>query len=469
VSSLNSSYPGNLEKIEKIVNEVLPRIRPSEEEIMNAFEIFNEIKRELEPYFSDVGSEIQLHGSVEKGTALSKELDLDIFILIPKKLGREWIRKEFIKRAREALKKYDLEERFAEHPYLRIKINKEIEADIVPALKIDDPRESITVADRTPFHTRYVKNRLTDDMRDSVRLLKKFMKGVGVYGAEVKIGGFSGYLTELLVIKYGSFIDVIKEASRWRIPVVLTLDNTEDPYTLRKIFPDASFIFPDPVDPRRNAAAAVREETLSRFILASREFLEEPSEDFFYPPEPPMSLVERRLSELCYLALEIEITRRDSPDNIWGQLHRLKRRIFNTLESEGYEPLYIDTYWDEKKDPIIYLELPSEYCEKKYLWRIIEGPPINSFESSNFIKKQLEMGEGYWVRGDRLFGRRKRYLEELLKKIRELSQLNGIRCCRRILDKEVFVKFSEDREYIVWLGEVVLKTQPYQFKRLRGS
>jgi tRNA nucleotidyltransferase (CCA-adding enzyme) len=31
------------------------------------------------------------------------------------------------------------------------------------------------------------------------------MKGTGVYGAEAKVEGFSGYLTELLVINYGSF------------------------------------------------------------------------------------------------------------------------------------------------------------------------------------------------------------------------------------------------------------------------
>ncbi|MGC9147829.1 MAG: CCA tRNA nucleotidyltransferase [Sulfolobales archaeon] len=456
----------NEEKIIYVVNKVLNSIKPSKEEIKRAYEVYEVLKGDLEPYFSDINANIQLHGSVEKDTALSKDLDLDIFVLIPKSLGREWIRKEFIKRAKEALKKYDIEERYAEHPYLRIRFNESIEADIVPALKIDDPKESITVADRTPFHTQYVKSRLNQEMRDSVRLLKKFMKGVRVYGAEVKVGGFSGYLSELLVIKYGSFIEVLKEASKWRIPVVVSLDEKEDPYTLRKIFPDASFIFPDPVDPRRNAAAAVREETLSRFILASRAFLEDPSEDFFYPPEPSTDLVKKRSRELCYLPLKVEITKRDSPDNIWGQLHRLKRRVFNTLISEGYEPLYIDVYWNEKNNPIIYLELPNEYCEKNFIWRVVEGPPVHSLESDNFIKKQLDLGEGYWIRENRIFGRRKKYLDDLLRRVRELSQLNSIRCCERILDKESFLEYIDDHDYLVWIGEVLLKTPSYQFKKL---
>ncbi len=456
----------NEEKINYVVNKVLSSIKPSEEEIKRAYEVYEILKRDLEPYFSDINPDIQLHGSVEKDTALSKDLDLDIFVLIPKSLGREWIRKEFISRAREALKKYDVEERYAEHPYLRIKFDENIEADIVPALKISDPRESVTVADRTPFHTQYVKKRLNQEMKDSVRLLKKFMKGVGVYGAEVKVGGFSGYLTELLVIKYGSFIEVLKEASKWRIPVVVSLDESEDPYTLRKIFPDASFILPDPVDPRRNAAAAVREETLSKFILASRAFLEDPSEDFFYPPKPPTDLVEKRSRELCYLVLEIEIVKKDSPDNIWGQLHRLKRRVFNTLLTEGFEPIYVDIYWNERENPLIYLELPSEYCEKKFIWRIIEGPPVHSLESINFVRKQIDLGEGYWIRENRLYGRRKKYLDDLLRKIKELSKLSSIKCCKRILDKKDFLEYSGEEDYIIWLGEVLLKTPPYQFRKL---
>jgi len=43
--------------------------------------------------------------------------------------------------------------------------------------------------------------------------LKQFMKGIGVYGSELRRRGFSGYLTELLVINYGSFLGVLKEAS----------------------------------------------------------------------------------------------------------------------------------------------------------------------------------------------------------------------------------------------------------------
>ena len=42
------------------------------------------------------------------------------------------------------------------------------------------------------------------------------MKGVGVYGAEIRVGGFSGYLCELLTLSFGSFTDILKAVSDWK-------------------------------------------------------------------------------------------------------------------------------------------------------------------------------------------------------------------------------------------------------------
>jgi tRNA nucleotidyltransferase (CCA-adding enzyme) len=64
--------------------------------------------------------------------------------------------------------------------------------------------EWLSATDRTPF-IHYVKKRLGKTLQDDVRLLKKFMQGIKVYGAEIKTGGFSGYLCELLILHYGSF------------------------------------------------------------------------------------------------------------------------------------------------------------------------------------------------------------------------------------------------------------------------
>ncbi|MEM3662626.1 MAG: CCA tRNA nucleotidyltransferase [Sulfolobales archaeon] len=450
--------------MESILESVLRRLRPSEREIMRAREIFEELKKELEPYFRDVNASIQLHGSVEKGTAISGELDLDIFVLIPSELGKEWIRKEFIRRAGKALERYNPEERYAEHPYLRVKFSEGFEADIVPGLRISDPRMSVTAVDRTPFHTELIKKIFDEKMRDEVRLLKRFMKGVGVYGAEVRVGGFSGYLAELLIARFKSFLSVLENASRWRGRVVLSLEESEDPRILKKLFPDAALIYPDPVDPRRNAAAAVRRDTLARFILASKLFLEEPSEYFFYPSSIPPDIIKRVLKERCTIVAELKLLHKDSPDNIWGQLLRIKRRCFNTLNGEGYEPHYIDVLWNERDNPILFVELPLEYCFKDYILRVVEGPYADNEESSNFIRKRIAFGEGFWIREGRLYGYRKRSRKDLMDKIRGLVNTGGVSLNRFVDSEELIKDLGED--YIIQLGEAVLKIPRFLFHKL---
>ncbi|MDT7890306.1 MAG: nucleotidyltransferase domain-containing protein, partial [Desulfurococcales archaeon] len=204
----------------RVAEGFLERLRPREEEIREAFRVYGLLRERLGRAFPGDLFSIELYGSIAKGTAISGDLDLDIFVLVPREYGRDWIKRSFVEKAREALRDIPLEERYAEHPYLRARIDS-IEADIVPAIRISRASEAITAADRTPFHTEYVRRMLSSDGRDHVRLLKKFMKGIGVYGAEIRVGGFSGYVAELLVISLGGFIGVIENSSRWKPPVVI--------------------------------------------------------------------------------------------------------------------------------------------------------------------------------------------------------------------------------------------------------
>ena len=54
-------------------------------------------------------------------------------------------------------------------------------------------------ADRSPYHTSYMKENLNTYLIEQVRLLKKFLKSIGVYGSQLAISGFSGYVTEVLI------------------------------------------------------------------------------------------------------------------------------------------------------------------------------------------------------------------------------------------------------------------------------
>ena len=47
-------------------------------------------------------------------------------------------------------------------------------------------------------------------MKQEVRLLKRFLKSVGIYGAQIAKGGLSGYVTEILILKYGTFVSTLQ-------------------------------------------------------------------------------------------------------------------------------------------------------------------------------------------------------------------------------------------------------------------
>src|SRR5207249_2660507 len=101
---------------------------------------------------------------------------------------------------------------------------------------------------------------------------KAWAEGIGVYGAEAKVLGFSGYLCELLILKYGSFRGVLDSSLSWRPGTVIVLERPP-----ARAFPEPLIVV-DPVDPNRNVASAVGIEQLATFVHAAREYLASPSE-----------------------------------------------------------------------------------------------------------------------------------------------------------------------------------------------
>lgn len=413
---------------------------------------------------------IDLYGSIAKGTALSGDLDLDVFVLIPREYGKAWIRENFVRIAREALGDIEAEERYAEHPYLRARVYG-FEIDIVPALRVSRASEAITAADRTPFHTEYVRRMLREDLGDHVRLLKKFMKGVGVYGAEIRVGGFSGYVAELLVISLGGFVEVLESASRWRPPVVIIPPGAEDKISeseALRIFRGSLLVIPDPVDVRRNAGAAVTLRKLSEFIVASRLFLEKPSRYFFEPPEIDASIVEKAIEiqssrGTCIVFIEVSLGR-NAPDNIWGELRSLSRRIYNSLASENYPVLRREEYWDERSgEALIAIEMLS--CSAREPLEI-RGPPAWVSNSVDFIEKQLGRGYGFWVDDSgRLMGvrRRERGAVDAIEKIAEAGMPRDIKAVLRISTnpREVIARWIDRPGFREWVYTLLTSMPRY--------
>ena len=245
-----------------LFDEVLERIRPDENETTKINKIYNNLKNKI----TKRNLESLIVGSIAKGTNL-KGADIDLFIRFDEDTD---LKSEGLKVAREILT--DGKELYAQHPYLRGEIEG-IGIDLVPCYAIKDSSKSISAVDRTPFHTKWVTENITGK-EDEVRLAKQFLKGAGAYGANAAIGGFSGYLVEILIIRYENFENLVRKISLWKPPIII-----EDV----KNAPKAAMMIKDPVDERRNVSAGVTLKGLGTAILAAKGFLNNPTLDFFFP------------------------------------------------------------------------------------------------------------------------------------------------------------------------------------------
>src|SRR3989441_10965837 len=236
---------------------ILKKILPTEEEEARLRDVVRELQERLSERIAARGLDARpiLVGSVAKGVHLH-EPEVDMFVAFSPDVPRERLEKE-------GLALGDLLERpvrmYAEHPYTR-GWYKRFEVEVVPCSRITDATQRLSAVDRTPLHVDYVLGHLREDQATEVRLLKAWAEGIGVYGAEAKIRGFSGYLCELLVLKYGSFRGVLENSLTWRRGTILELDRAA-----ARTF-EEPLVVVDPVDPNRNVASAVEVDQLATFV-----------------------------------------------------------------------------------------------------------------------------------------------------------------------------------------------------------
>ena len=216
-----------------------------------------------------------------RGTNLKGDSDVDIFVLFHKKTDpKELVRKGLTYGKKLASGKKDRYEiKYAEHPYIRLFLGElGIRIDLVPALKIDSIEEMGTTVDRTPLHADFINSNLNEKQRDDARVLKAMLKAHNIYGAEVKVGGFPGYLCEILVYQFGSLLRLLDNTALFSLPIMLdprTKNRLSDHNLVKKF--NSNFIVIDPVDSNRNVAAGVSPESLAKFVLIARQFVKEQS------------------------------------------------------------------------------------------------------------------------------------------------------------------------------------------------
>lgn len=393
----------NLESIDRIKEEVLERILPNLKEKHIVLSIARDLTRKVFESAKKFNLEcvVTLEGSVAKDTWLKDEADIDLFMQVPRTLEKKQLEDICLKIAKDSLKNYPTVERYAEHPFIEANVDNHT-VNVVPCY-MTTKGQWMSAVDRTPFHTEYMKKLLNDELRNEIRILKKFMKSIGTYGAEIKIGGFSGMLCEILILYYSSFRNLLNSASEWQNKEIIDIENfykgsEKDIYDLF----NEPLIVIDPVDKNRNVAAAVTERRLWEFVSASRAFLEKSSKDFFFP-----KIVKKISSKkLCEMMTNrgtsfifLKFGKIDAVvDVIWSQLFKSERCLKQSLKVNDFNVLQSASWSDEKNFNILVFELETNSIPtvRKHL-----GPQIfRKQDSENFLKKHLnakDMKIGPWI------------------------------------------------------------------------
>jgi tRNA nucleotidyltransferase (CCA-adding enzyme) len=253
--------------------KVLKKITPSTDDRKKLEKIIVELKEKLKLEIKkrDLPVIIKLVGSTAKDTYLKNNLDIDYFLLYPTKFDKKDIAKNTLSIGEEILT--DTEESYAEHPYLRGYF-KNYFVELVPSYKIEKASQKLSAVDRTPLHTKYILENLSEKQKPEVLLFKQFLRGIGCYGAETEIEGFSGYLCEILVLKFGTFEEILKNAQNWKKGEKLSLTRGK----IQSFETPLTFI--DPVDEERNVASALSQRKFDFFTIACKEYLKNPTFKF---------------------------------------------------------------------------------------------------------------------------------------------------------------------------------------------
>lgn len=394
-----------------IETQVLKKITPNTKEKKDIMHIIETLKKHvaIEIKKTKIPITIELVGSTAKDTYIRTSVDIDLFIIFPITVSREILQEKGLAIGRAILEQQ--EECFAEHPYVR-GMFQGYKTEIVPCYKIESASQKLSAVDRTPLHTRYVKKHLKASQKKEVRLFKQFLKGIGCYGAEAEIEGFSGYLCEILIIKYGTFQQLITCARSWEYGQTLMLEEGTPAHF------ETPLTFIDPVDSERNVASALSKEKFILFVKACNEYAKNPRLTYFFPnPLHPWSLEKLKKEITAKEFVGIQFPKPAIiPENLYPQVRKAVRSLRELCEQ--YDFTIIDaTFSIDTTTVTIILHPKTKTLSKTVLHT---GPPVT-------LKKNADKFLEKWANNPRTrkkpFEKDKRFYVEIEREYTDIQDL----------------------------------------------
>ena len=353
----------------RVIDAICRRVTPDESErarMRTAVEgLTDRVETELSELSVDADT-VQV-GSTARSTWLAGDRDIDLFVRFPPDLDRKLLERYGLAVGNAVLP--EGHEEYAEHPYVTGTFEG-FDVDLVPCYDIDDAAAPQSAVDRTPHHNAYLRERIDDGFAGEIRVFKQFLKGIGVYGSDLRTRGFSGYLSELLVLEHGGFEPLLESAADWQPPVVL------DPEAHQQRSHDDPLVVVDPTDPTRNVASVCAAANVARLQHYAREFLDTPRIDLFERRNPePLDADEVRAHIERRGTTPIAVVF-DAPDIVADQLYPQLRKSLSGVRDElarrGFEPIRATTFADDRA--VLFVELAHRRLPAVERH---EGPPVH--------------------------------------------------------------------------------------------
>ncbi|MDP1693980.1 MAG: CCA tRNA nucleotidyltransferase [Candidatus Woesearchaeota archaeon] len=350
--------------------KVLATCKPSPEEELHLQKLVKEILSKIKI----PGAKPILGGSGAKNTWLKGTHDIDIYVKFNVK---QYSHKtdQLADILEKALKKqFKLDRLHGSRDYYQV-YKAPYTVEIVPILDIKKASEAKNITDFSHLHVAYVQK--YKKVADEIRLAKLFAKAQGIYGAESYMQGFSGYVMELLVIHYGSFMKMMRTVAKWKETTII--GDKKEALSLNPAKKVSPLILVDPVQPERNAAAALSEEKYQQCIKACQKFLKHPSENLFEEEEINWEKIKKK-GTVWYCA----VTPLPEKKDVAGA-KMLKAFDFTKQTLERAEFKLYKSGWQYAAPSFFYFVVDKKPLSPTLLR---QGPPLTHPEGVLHFKKQ---------------------------------------------------------------------------------
>jgi tRNA nucleotidyltransferase (CCA-adding enzyme) len=380
--------------ITKLELSILAQIKPTLQEEKDLKTTTNKCVLKIKKELSAHPIKIIIGGSLAKDTNLTNNNEVDLFIAfkyLENKTKAANISSYLKKALDEAFGTKNITLMHGSRDYYQVHINS-ILFEIIPIIDIEASNKALNITDISPLHAKWI-NKHAQGIKDDIRLAKQFAKSARVYGAESYLSGFSGYIIEILTTYYGSFEKLITAAASWKTPVVI--DPTKF-YTKQEVFfkinkskLSSPIIIVDPVDKKRNAAAALGVEKFKLFSKKAREYLKKPTKEFFELTLIKLSELEKKAKKKKCSLVYIECVPLEGKRDVVGAK---LRKVFDDIKTklQDFSLKEADWQWEEQNAKL-YLLLKNK---KTSLFKIRDGPPTSLKDHVTvFRKKNAEVFE----------------------------------------------------------------------------